>query len=189
MKLIFCIALLTSGESYFKQLTPNNQLGLIAGIRRSNTKVSRTSLYEASSPVDGSLSPDIPSNQVILLRESSQTSLHGGQDDEDAKCEIFHAYLQLEYAAWCCDRTSTDNMILAKLLLLTLFQFSLFNFQGSHPNSFVSIDSKQLSKAARDLKSEFSRYKLLRDFLEGMKTVHFTPNISTCSSSINSLTL
>ena len=102
MKLICCIALLTSGESYFKQLTANNQLGLIAGTRSSNTKISRTSLYEASTPVDGSLSPDIPSNQVILLRESSQTSLHGGQDDEDAKCKIspiFHAYLQLEDVA------------------------------------------------------------------------------------------
>ena len=102
MKLICCIVLLATGESYFKQLTANNQLGLIAGIRSSSTKVSRTSLYESSSPVEGSLSPDIPSNQVILLRESSQTSLHGGQDDEDAKCEIspiFHAYLQLEYAA------------------------------------------------------------------------------------------
>lgn len=88
MKLICCIAFLTSGESYFKQLTANNKHGLIADIRSSNTKVSRTSLYEASSPVDGSLSPDIPSNQVILLRESSQTSLHGGLDDEDAKCKI-----------------------------------------------------------------------------------------------------
>ena len=78
-------------------------------------------------------------------------------------------------------------MILPKLMLLSLFQFFHFNFQGSHPNSFVSIDSKQLSKAARDLKSEFSRYKLLRDFLEGSNTVHFTPNISTYRNCINSL--
>ena len=29
------------------------------------------------------------------------------------------------------------------------------------------MDTKQLSQAAKEFRSEFSRYKLLRDFLEG----------------------
>jgi hypothetical protein len=58
--------------------------------------------------------------------------------------------------------------------------------KGSYPNSFVSIDSKQLSKAARDLKSEFSRYKLLRDFLEGMKSEYnIVLNITISDHCIN----
>lgn len=85
MKLICCIALLASGESYFKQRTAYFHLGII---RSSNNFVSQTSLYDSSSPVEGSMSPDILTNyqnKVILLRESSQTSLNGGQNDEDVK--------------------------------------------------------------------------------------------------------
>jgi hypothetical protein len=85
MKLICCIALFASGESYFKQRTAHHHLGII---RSSNYLVSQTSLYESSSPVEGSMSPDIQTNyqnEVILLRESSQTSLNGRQDDEDDK--------------------------------------------------------------------------------------------------------
>lgn len=39
------------------------------------------------------------------------------------------------------------------------------------PDASVTADSKQLSKAARELTTEFSRYKLLRDFLEGLTTL------------------
>ena len=84
MKLICYIALLASGESYFKQRTAHYHLRIIGS---SNYLVSQTSLYESSSPVEGSMSPDIQTNyhnKVILLRESSQTALNG-QDDEDDK--------------------------------------------------------------------------------------------------------
>ena len=87
MKLICCIALFAFGESYFKQRTAQYHLGII---RNSNYLVSQTSLYESSSPVEGSMSPDILTNyqnKVILLRESSQTSLNGREDDEDGKGE------------------------------------------------------------------------------------------------------
>jgi hypothetical protein len=85
MKLICCIALFASGESYFKQRTAHYHLGIIRSL---NYLVTQTSLHESSSPVEGSMSPDIIKNyqnKVILLRESSLTSLNGRQDDEDDK--------------------------------------------------------------------------------------------------------